>query len=143
MMTDRQIPPIPRRPDPTETELSKRERIKTRYFKDSVFPDDTQLTTLFATMGPTAKSDILHALPSLLPTGELTTEIADSITATVVEINDRFQSTTECALSPVELATIIQSMPCQHAGEAFLHLYKHLFQDMVTHQSCMNGGKTC
>jgi hypothetical protein len=131
MMTNRRIPPIPRRPDPTAAELSKRETIKTLYFKDCVFPDDTKLTTLFGTMSLTEKSDILHALPSLLPIGELTTEIADSIKATVVKINDRFQSTSECALSAVELATIIRSMPCQHAGEAFLHLYKHLFQDMV------------
>jgi hypothetical protein len=116
-MTDRRIPPIPRHPDPTEAELTKRESIKTQYFKGSVFPDDTQLTALFGTMRPTAKSDILHALSSLLPTGQLTTEIADSITATVVEINDRFQSTNESVLSPVELATIIRSMPCQHAGE--------------------------
>jgi hypothetical protein len=141
-MTDRHTSPIPPRTNLTDAERTKRDCTRRVFFKDNVFPHDGKLAELFATISPTAHGEIVNALPSLLPSGPLTKEVADFITEIVGNIYDRLHSTKESAVPLADLAAVVRSMPCQHAAEAFLHAYKHLFQDMVGHPPCVKTGNT-
>jgi hypothetical protein len=123
-----QIPAVPPLKPASQDELAKRARNKTLFFKDNIFPDDARMALLLAREVNNVDSQLLETLPSLLPAGPLTADIAEMLCQTMGEIYDRVQSSEQPALPDIEVAAYIRKMPCQRAGEAFLHAYKHFFK---------------
>jgi hypothetical protein len=135
MMNDSKIEPIPPLKAPNEADLARHAATRILYFNDNRFPDEKALEMLFETLSPSMHAEILDTLPYLLPLGLLTSAIAKMLSDTIMGLYYRFKGTKQRALGPVELATFIKKMPCQKAGEAFLHVYNHWFREMVGHRN--------
>jgi hypothetical protein len=130
-MNDGQIPPIPPMNPASEAELAKRAQNKAKFCFSEVFPDDAQMALVLARVGKREDSQLLETLPSLLPPGDLTPAMARMLCDTINEIWDQLAWTKASALHEGEVAAYIRKMPCEKAGEAFLHAYKHLFKYKV------------
>jgi hypothetical protein len=130
-MNEGHIPPIPPMKPASEAELAKRAHNKTKLFISQVFPDDAQMALVLARVGKREDSQLLETLPSLLPPGDLTPAMVRLLCDTIKEICNQLAWTKASALPEGEVAAYIRKMPCEKAGEAFLHAYKHLFKFKV------------
>jgi hypothetical protein len=123
---------IPHPPALTQANMDERTTLKAMLFQDAGWPDVTELTRVVAALAPATEGLFLDTLPLFLPVAPLTVAISEIISNSLMEVFFRFQSSGETALPLLQIAQFIGKMPCQKAGEAFLHMYKHLFSDTVS-----------
>ncbi|KAA8906819.1 hypothetical protein FN846DRAFT_918970 [Sphaerosporella brunnea] len=124
------IRPPPPPPVLTPAIMGRFERGADKYFPSRIIPDHASVAAIFETVDPVDKDCFADYFVRLLPARQVCATDIVKVSSVIGRIFSVMKERKK-AFSQLELTDYLRQLPCQRAGEMFLHFYRYYFVDML------------